>query len=138
MKNRVVLVTISVLFAASLNLGCGGTKEGFAIVSGTIKVDGSPAETGYVNFMPLAGAANPVGTKIINGEYSIEAPLGESKVEVRVPKVIGEKKLYQTPDSPVRKIFAESLPDKFNNQSILLVTVKPGSNEQDFELSTEE
>jgi hypothetical protein len=35
-----------------------------------------------------------------SGKFSSEVPIGESKVEIRVPKVVGKKKLYDTPDSP--------------------------------------
>ena len=57
-------------------------------------------------------------------------------VKDRVPKVMGEKKLYNTPDSPKQKILAESLPAKYNDQTELKLDVQRGENRQDFSLTT--
>lgn len=135
MTKRAFLATLTALIAISSSVGCG-PKEGMAIVTGSVTVDGAPAKSGHINFIPFGGAANPVGARIEDGRYEIEAPIGESRVEVRVPEVVGKKKLYNTPDSPVKEIRQESLPDKFNNKSTLRMDVKAGSNERDFELST--
>ncbi|QDU88922.1 hypothetical protein Pla175_23060 [Pirellulimonas nuda] len=130
------LVSLAASAVLLCSLGCGGPKEGFAIVRGAVIVDGAPVDAGKISFFPLGGAANPVGTGISQGKYVIEVPIGESRIEVRVSKVVGEKRLYNTPDSPVRKIFAESLPDKYNNESELQIDVKPGENTRDLDLST--
>ncbi len=47
--------------------------------------------------MPVDGKTATTGAVIENGKYKSDAPLGESKVEIRVPKVVGKKKLYDTP-----------------------------------------
>ena len=57
-----------------------------------------------------------------------------SKVAIRVPKVVGERKLYDTPDSPVQPLMEESLPPEFNDRTELTLDVKPGVNERDFDL----
>jgi hypothetical protein len=63
-------------------------------------------------------------------------PIGNSKIEIRVPKVVGKKKLYDTPDSPVQDLMAETLPEKYNEKTELTFEVKPGTNEKNWELST--
>ena len=76
------------------------------------------------------------GGEIVDGKYAAKASLGEMNVEIRVPKVVGQKKLYDTPDSPVKSLMAESLPARFNDQTELRLEVVPGDNLQDFDLST--
>ena len=124
----------TVLVAALAVTGCG--KSNVGLVSGTITVDGSPAKSGSIAFFPVDRKSRTAGGEIRDGQYSAEVPLGKFTVEIRVPKVVGEKKLYDTPDSPLQKILAESLPAKYNDQTELTLDVAPGENQKDFELST--
>lgn len=124
-----ISLAISLLMA-----GCAEPTSG--VVTGTVTVDGSPAKSGSIAFFPISGKSTTAGAEILDGEYSAEVPLGEFKVEIRVPKVVGEKKLYDTPDSPIKQIMAESLPAKYNDESELTVDVEPGRNEKDFQLTT--
>ena len=57
-------------------------------------------------------------------------------MEVRIPKVVGKKKLYDTPDSPEQEIMEEVLPAKYNEVTELRVDIKKGINTKDFELKT--
>ncbi len=107
-----------------------------AEVSGSVSVDGVPVESGSIGFFPVDGKSSTAGAVIKAGRYTAQVPFGKSKVEIRVPKVIGEKKLYDTPDSPVQPVMTESLPPKFNEESELQMDVEPGTNEEDFNLST--
>lgn len=72
----------------------------------------------------------------MDGKYSADVPIGPSKVAIRVPKVIGQRKLYNTPDSPVQPLMDESLPAKFNDETELTLDVKPGETQGDFDLKT--
>ena len=59
------------------------------------------------------------------------------KVEIRVPKIVGKKKLYNTSDSPVQDVMDETLSDKYNNATELKFDVVAGQrNEKAWELST--
>lgn len=49
-------------------------------------------------------------------------------------KVVGEKKIYDTPDSAVRKVWAEVLPPKYYDNTELRLNVKLGENKQDYAL----
>jgi hypothetical protein len=118
--------------------GCSKANSNRAQVSGKVVVDGTPAATGSIAFSPLDGASPTAGGKIVDGNYSVEAPIGASRVEIRVPKVIGERRLYDTPDSPVQPLMEESLPKEFNDESELTYEVKQGVNEQDFNLKTKQ
>jgi hypothetical protein len=114
--------------------GCGESNIG--VVTGTVTVDGAPAQSGSIAFFPVNRKASTAGSEIRDGSYTAKVPLGAAKVEIRVPKVVGQKKLYDTPDSPVKQVLAESLPAKYNDQTGLTLDVQPGKNRQDYELST--
>jgi len=115
--------------------GCGEDSD-LPRVSGTVSVDGQPVEKGSISFIPVDGQGPTTGAEIVTGKYASTAPRGESKVEIRVPKVVGQKKLYDTPDSPVQNILAEVLPDKYNEKTELRVQCQPGRNEKSWELKT--
>jgi hypothetical protein len=114
----------------------GCNKSNLGTVSGTITVDGSPAKTGSIAFFPANKKSATAGAEIRDGQYLARVPLGTSKVEVRVSKVVGQKKLYNAPNSPVRSLLEESLPAKYNDQTELTLDVKPGKNTQDYQLTT--
>lgn len=119
----------------ALCVGCGPESK-MINVSGTVTVDGESAKTGSISFIPVDGMTATTGGVITDGKYSCEAPLGESKVEIRVPKVVGKKKLYDTPDSPEQEILAEVLPEKYNEKTELRFTGVKGKNEHAFDLKT--
>ena len=119
---------------ASLALGCSEPTTGR--VFGTVSVDGQPPKTGSISFFPTSGKGRTTGGEIIDGKYSVEASLGEMRIEVRIPKVVGEKKLYDAPNSPVKQLMAETLPPKYNDESELRVEVEPGEKEENLDLKT--
>jgi hypothetical protein len=114
--------------------GCAEPTTGE--VTGTVTVDGSPAKEGSIAFFPVDGKSTTAGAAIIDGKYTATVPLGQAKVEIRVPKVVGQKKLYDTPDSPIKPLMDESLPPKYNDASELTIDVQPGEMQQDYDLTT--
>jgi hypothetical protein len=105
-------------------------------VTGLVTVDGAAAESGSISFFPVNGEGPMAGAVIAGGRYEAAVPFGLMKIEIRVPKVFGETKLYDTPDSPVRKRVTEALPARYNDKSELQLEVKPGEIEKNFELTT--
>jgi hypothetical protein len=123
----------SVLFV--LAAGCAPSRS--ARVFGAVRVDGQLVEKGSIAFIPADGQGPTAGSDIKEGKYDApKVAIGLMKVEIRVPKVTGEKKLYEGPNSPTRKTFTEALPDKFHNNTVLRFEVQPGKNEKDWDLST--
>lgn len=127
--------SIFVCCSFALVVGCGPESK-MTSVSGTVTVNGSPPEKGSISFIPVDGMTATTGAVIEKGKYQSEAPLGESKVEIRVPKVIGKKKLYDTPDSPEQEIMEEVLPAKYNETTELRFKGEKGKNEKNWELTT--
>lgn len=128
---------LSFVFAAwlLLTVGCGPESK-MATITGNVTVDGTPAETGSISFIPVDGMTPTAGATIVQGKFTSEVPIGESNVEIRVPKVVGKKKLYDTPDSPVQDIMEEVLPPKYNEATELRFTAERGENQTNFELLT--
>lgn len=126
-----------VLFTAALAFFLSGCSENkTAMVTGTVTVDGEQVEKGHVGLIPVDGQGQTSGGDIVNGKYTVTgASVGEMKVEIRVPKVTGKKKVYDTGDE-YRPTYSESLPDKFNMKTELRLDVKPGKNEKNWDLST--
>lgn len=131
------LTCLLLVFALTVIAGCGSPKD-IGTVSGTVTIDGQPAEKGSITFMPMEGGNPSSGATIENGKYSASVWPGKSKVEIRVPKVVGETKLYNTPDSPVQQILTEVLPARFNDRTELELEVQLGKNEKNWELSVHE
>ena len=105
-------------------------------VTGTITVDGVPAKIGSISFFPIDGKASTAGAAIKDGKYAAKVPVGKVKVEIRVSKIVGQKKLYDTPNSPVQPIMQEVLPPIYHDRTTLELDVQPGTNEKDYALKT--
>lgn len=127
---------ISVLVALAIVVGCSQDDPNRGEVKGMVLVDGQPTASGSISFSPIDGNAPSSGGKIKDGQFSVKAATGTVKVAIRAPKVVGERKLYPTADSPVRKIMKESLPQKYNDNTTLTFEVKPGVTEHTFDLKT--
>ncbi len=114
--------------------GCSSSDD--AAVTGAVTLDGKPVETGAITFMPTDGKSRVTGTQIKAGKYSAKVPLGVQRVEIHAPKVVGHKKMYNAPDSPLEEITDEALPPKYHSQSELQLEVKAGENQKDFSLTS--
>jgi hypothetical protein len=65
-------------------------------------------------------------------------PLGLLRVEINSPRVVGQRKAFDTPDSPVQNVYEESVPAQFNAQSTLTREIKAGNSVEDFDLKSAE
>jgi len=116
-------------------VGCG-KESSMGQLTGTVTVDGQPVEGGSIAFFPTDGKSQTTGGMIRLGDYSAQVPFGPAKVEIRVPKIMGKQKLYNTPDSDELPIVRETLPAKYNDRTELMVDIQPGAKREDFALST--
>jgi hypothetical protein len=128
-------LTASGVLALSLLAGCSGGNTA-ATVQGEVTLDGRPLKQGLIRFVPLDGKTPTADTGISDGEFNATVPVGEMRVEITAPKVIGKHKMYDTPGSPVVEDVVELLPSRYNVRSELRMTVKRGSQEQRFELKS--
>lgn len=130
-----VLLSLPVILA-----GCGGEK-GMGHVSGKVTVDGQvPAVGSSITFFPVDGKLS-AGAMLTDGQYSVEVPTGESRVEIRIPRPVtnGPAPPKDGPGSgpgAAGGYITESLPAKYNDQTELKMNVESGSNQKDWEVST--
>jgi len=128
--------------------GCGGGGERFerAEVSGTITFGGQPLREGHITFLPMGDTRGPSSTaKIIDGHYAMaeDGPVvGRHRVEIRAPRKTGKKvpdlrpENRENPDRPMIDQVVESIPVEYNTQSTLTAEIRPGKNEQNFDLTS--
>jgi hypothetical protein len=117
------------------SLGCSAdVKQG--TVSGTVTLDGQPLKSGTIRFDSADGRSIAVDASIVDGKFGKKMPPGDKRVSITSPKVIGKKKMYDTPDSPVYDVTEELLPKRYNAESTLTMTVKVGEQEHPFELKS--
>lgn len=115
-----------------LPVGCADPN--MAMVHGVVTVDGEPAEMGSITFIPVDGMGSTTGGIIEDGKYSVESSIGTMKVQIRVSKVVGQQKIYNTADSPIQDILAEVLPEEFNDHTELTLAIVSGDNEKNYDL----
>jgi hypothetical protein len=114
--------------------GCNGPPQ--AKVHGTVNLDGKPIKDGSIEFFPIDGKGQTAGAAIRDGTYSVDASVGEMTVRINAIEVIGKRKAYDTPDSPMVENVRNPIPARYNTQSELKRTLVAGDNEVNFELTT--
>jgi hypothetical protein len=134
--NSIWLCTLVMTLPLASLVGCNSQDHDVGIVKGTVTVDGQPPSTGAIAFTPVDGMSPTAGSKIVDGRFESKVAIGTSSVAIRVPKVIGERKLYDTSDSPTQPILEEVLPAKYNDATELRINVTPGENVHNFDLSS--
>jgi hypothetical protein len=123
------------LFVLVGGVGCPGSSAQ-GEVDGTVTLDGTPLKEGDVRFIPADGKSQTASAKIIDGKFAAQVPTGEMRVEISAPKVIGKRKMYNTPDSPVVDKVKELLPPRYNAKTELRLIVKSGIQDETFALQS--
>jgi len=116
-------------------LGCSADAK-HGIVTGTVTLDGQPLKSGTIRFDSTDGQAAAADASIADGRFSAKVPPGDKRVSITAPKVVGKKKMYDTPNSPLIDVTEESLPAQYNAQTTLTITVEPGNQQPTFELKS--
>jgi hypothetical protein len=124
------------LLGTLLLAGCGsGPSTGD--VRGIASYEGVPIEDGKIDFIPADGKGPTAGGVIKDGKYDVKkVSVGNHKVVVSSSKVVGKKKVYDTPNSPEMPITKEVLPEKYSDllKSELRFDVQSGQNEKNWDL----
>jgi hypothetical protein len=116
-------------------IGCSqDTTHG--IVNGTVTLDGAPLPSGLIRFTPEDGQSPSADAAINDGTFEARVPVGKKRVTISAPKVVGKRKMYETPDSPTVDTVEELLPEQYNVRSTLTLTVTPGEQPAKFELQS--
>jgi hypothetical protein len=124
------------IFVLALAAVIGCSSADTTTVSGTVTLDGSPLKEGVVRFVPTDGKTATSSAAIKDGKFSTVVPKGEMRVEFSAPKVIGQKKMYDTPEAPLVDEVVELLPERYNVKSEMKITVKGGGQTESFTLES--
>lgn len=137
MHNHYVATLLAVFVMAGVT-GCGssggGPKE--YPVTGTVKFDGTPVETGQILFRATERDKRGYSGSITNGAYDLKAEAGKMTVQITASRIIPGKFDESNPGekSPVGEMY---IPARYNTQTELTAEVKPGKNSIDFDLKSE-
>jgi hypothetical protein len=103
-------------------------------VSGEVTLNGRPLDQGIIRFVPVDGKSPTADAGITKGKFTATVPVGEMKVEITAPKVVGKDRMYDTADSPQVDVVTELIPPRYNVRTELKMTVRNGSQETSFQL----
>lgn len=125
------------LVALTLSMvGCGSGEEGPAKykVWGTVSFNGENVKEGLITFTPVEGGKGPEAGPIKDGKYSFRAKGGKQKVSITASREVPGKTEsdFKGGTVPVREAY---IPEKYNNNTELVVEVKKGGSEHDFKLT---
>lgn len=134
--NRVTLSIVVIIVCLS---GCGSNERwNKVIVSGDITYQGKPLELGRIRFIPSNGSQGPITVeKVEGGRYTTEStngvPVGTLRVEITG---YDPEEYKNAPTGPGAPPVRQLLPDKYNRNSELKVSLEPEPSTQthDFDL----
>ncbi|WP_437223712.1 hypothetical protein SH661x_003325 [Planctomicrobium sp. SH661] len=139
-------LTFSVVLAAVLLLGCGGSPPS---LRGTVTWNGQPIESGSIRFLsepkenqPQSEVVCTINKGVYRSESGLHAGLGKNRVEVRGQMKTGKTIDVQQVDGPGKDVRTEKveltrqfIPPEFNEESTLTRELKSGVNEINLELT---
>jgi hypothetical protein len=126
----------ALMMVASSLAGCN-TDTTHGVVEGAVTVDGAPLKEGLIRFTPKEGDTATADATIVDGAFTVRVPVGEKRVSIFAPKVVGQRKAYETPDSPMVDVIEEGIPARYNSESDVTMNVSPGKQPAKFELQSE-
>lgn len=129
---RQLITLLSIVIAIAVT-GCDSGPAEFA-VTGEVTFNGEPLKEGLILFEPTDGTGDSHDASIKDGKYSANVTAGDKLVRITANEVVGQKKAYDTPDSPMVDITKEIIPPKFNRQSKLTATIASDASKHDFNL----
>ena len=137
LRIRAAFAAVAVALVATL-AGCGGGGKPQAQVNGAVTLDGKPLDAGVIHFYPQSDEGGPsASADIKDGRYQLQTGVGPMKVVINANQVVGKRKMYDTPDSPVVDDIRDVLPERYNMKSELKAALTTGSNEVNFELKSD-
>jgi hypothetical protein len=127
----------AVVLLAAVVVGCGGGNR--ASVSGTVTLDGKPAEGATVSFTPESGAGGvgaSYGKVDAAGRYTLETVIGDHRGAAVGRHRVSISLSQPNPQNPDRAA-TERIPTRYNVNSELTFDVPSGgSDKADFALTS--
>lgn len=107
-----LLMTFAVIALSLISSGCGPGGPAMATVTGTVSYAGEPIQDGEIRFIPTNTSLRAEGGKIVGGQYSLLATVGDNRVEIVAAK-----------HDPKRDGNFDFVPAKYNTASKLTANV---------------
>ena len=126
----------SILCGCLILAGCSSDGVETATVSGEVTLDNQPLAAGNIQFRPLSGDAPTAGAEIKDGKFEAQVPVTKMRVEITANKVVGQRKAYDAPNSPVADEVVELIPPRYNANSELTLDVKEGTQTVRYDLQS--
>lgn len=137
MKTAASSIGIFVSLALAIAVtGCSKESSSKGTLSGTVTLDGAPVKSGTIRFDPVDGRTASADVMITDGKYTAAVVPGDKRVSISAQKVVGKKKMYDTPESPVVDLTEEMIPKRYNALTELKLTVGAGSQDKNFDLTS--
>ena len=112
--------------------GCSGTSA--VDIHGKVTFQGKPLESGVICFMPINGKGAAKTADIKNGQYAVNIPRGEMRVEISSVSVSGQKQVMVGGQLRAVDVKKEMIPEKYNQKSELRADITDGNKELDFNI----
>jgi hypothetical protein len=135
MRRRPFVPLFALLIGCAL--GCGSSAVG--TVEGEVLLDGAPLKEGVVRFVPVDGKSQTASALIADGKFTEKVPVGTHRVEISSPKLpagINSAKEMKRGTVDEGAALEEMIPARYNSNSDLKETIKPGANPVRFDLKS--
>jgi hypothetical protein len=132
----------AICLAITTWFGCGRAGPQRVAVSGNVRLDGHPVESGIIQFLPVKGTVGPeTGAVITDGQYDIPRQrgpiIGKNRVELRASSKTGRK--IQDPTGRPGVLtdeYKELFPEAANTNSSLVREINDETKTLDFDIRT--
>lgn len=140
-RGGLLLVSCAVSCAVTCAMGCSDEGIERAAVTGSIRLDGEPVQSGTIAFYPAEGTRGPsAGGLIEGGRYRIDSAkgvvLGKSRVEINSSRKSGRMIPDAINPNAMMEEYVEGIPSQYNTESTLIREIESGENQIDFDLSS--
>jgi hypothetical protein len=124
----------AILFCLLLLWSCSRPNSSIALckVSGSIELDGTPIEDGYIAFLDPKNVQRSYGAPIKTGRFSLALEPGVKRIEVTAQRLIPGKTV-PGPSGGEIPAMESYIPEKYNRNSELTIEIPP-SGSRDLEL----
>lgn len=131
-------VCTAILVLAGIAAIAGCTRGlSMTTVEGEVTIDGKPLGKGSISFESTDGEGPTAGATIEDGKYLAKVPPGQKKVRITGFEVVGQVPAYKgRPDSPMRDVVKDLVPEKYNANTELTLSVESADTTGDFDLKS--
>lgn len=134
--NPMLIRVVPLGLSLSLLLQVGCADPNTARIVGSVLVDGQPVARGTIAFIAADGTGDSVSAVINNGRYEVSTTNGAKIIQITVPRIVSQRRAFNDPSAPMLDVTEETIPEKYNSNSVLKMDAQPGSNTKDWSIES--